>query len=261
MGPQTVRPTYPRIPQTALAAAQLLARATRREADTRTGRVVCHAIAARVRDILTDHHDDHPFDAVLVEIVQDPNGTVQLTGRYWTADRTTGQLDLWDVYELNEWTACLGDANRHVWKPLCELISDADGTVVYRFDLVRAAHGPLDVVELPAEAARIKEAHDRLHTALPRPWRTRQTLHTPDGGTHAEETESAYISVEVIAANGLRVAELGATLEDIEDQHERRSVLDGVRADAELIARGPQDIAYLLSQLAQAQDLLTRTQR
>lgn len=239
----------------------MLAEATQREADTRTGRVMCHIIAAGVRDILTGHDDDPaaPFGAVLVEVVQYPSGTVQLTGTYWTADRTAGQLDPWAVHELNEWAACLDDDNGHVWKPLCELISDENDTAVYRLDLVRAARGPLDVVELPAEPARIQAERDRLHTALPRPWHARETLHTPDGGIHADEAETDYISVEIVAANGLRVAELGASLEDVEDQHERRTVLHGVRADAELIARGPQDIAYLLAQLAQAQDLLTRT--
>ncbi|MFJ3366424.1 hypothetical protein [Streptomyces anthocyanicus] len=241
----------------------MLAEATQREADTRTGRVMCHIIAAGVRDILTDHDDDPaaPFGAVLVEVVQYPSGTVQLTGTYWTADRSAGQLDPWSVHELNEWAAHLDDDNGHVWKPLCELISDENDTAVYRFDLVRAARGPLDIVELPAEPARIQAERDRLHTALPRPWHTREILHAPDGGIHAGEAEADHISVDVMAANGLRVAELGASLEDVEDQHERRSVLDGVRADAELIARGPQDIAYLLSQLAQAQDLLSRTQR
>jgi hypothetical protein len=241
MAAESARSTYPRIPHSALIAAQLLAESTRREANTRTGRLMCHIIAAGVRDILTGHDDDPaaPFDAVLVELVQHPSGTVRLTGTYWTADRTAGQLDPWSVYELNEWAAHLDDANSHVWRPLCELISDADDTTVYRFDLVRAARGPLDVVELPAEPARIKAVRDRLHTALPRPWRTRETLHSPDGGIYADETEADHISVEVVAANGLRVAELGASLEDVEDQHERRSVLDGVRADAELIARGP----------------------
>ncbi|MFE4832959.1 hypothetical protein [Streptomyces sp. NPDC056672] len=241
----------------------MLAEATQREADTRTGRVMCHIIATGVRDILASHDDDPaaPFGAVFVEVVQYPNGTVQLTGTYWTADRSAGQLDPCAVHGLNEWAAHLDDANAHVWKPLCELISDENDTTVYRFDLVRAARGPLDVVELPAQPARIQAERDRLHAALPRPWHTRETLHTPDGGIYADEAETDYISVEIMAANGLRVAELGASLEDVEDQHERRSVLDGVRADAELIARGPQDIAYLLTQLAQAQDLLTRIPR
>ncbi|MER7688742.1 hypothetical protein [Streptomyces sp. NPDC097610] len=224
---------------------------------------MCHIIAAGVRDILTDSDPapEAPFDAVLVELVQYPSGTVQLTGTYWTADLTPRQLDMHAVHDLNEWAAHLNDDNGHVWKPLCELISDENDTAVYRFDLVRAAHGPLDVVELPAEPARIQAERDRLHTALPRPWHARETLHTPDGGIYADEAEADHISVEIVAANGLRVAELGASLEDVEDQHERRSVLVGARADAELIARGPQDIASLLALLAQAQDLLTRTRR
>ena len=258
------RTTYPRIPHAALYAAQLLADATQREADTRTGRVMCHIIAAGVRDILTDNDPDPeaPFDAVLAELISYPSGFVQLSGAYWTAAGERGELDPHALFELNEWAGYLDEANKHVWQPLCELISDQDGRAVYRLDLVRAAHGPLDVLELPADLARIKAAWDRLSAALPRPWHTRETLHHANGGIYASEDEAEYVSVEIVAANGMRVAELGAAMgpDDVEDQHERRSVLTGVRADADLIATAPQDLAYLLSQLAQAEDRLARTQ-
>ncbi|MGP3750075.1 hypothetical protein [Streptomyces sp. IBSNAI001] len=256
--------TYRRIPHAALYAAQLLAEATQREANTRTGRLMCHIIAAGVHDILTDHDPDPaaPCDAVLAELICDPSGFVQLSGAYWTAAGERGELDPPALFELNEWAGYLDEANEHVWRPLCELISDQDGHAVYRFDLVKAARGPLDVLELPADLARIKAAWDRLSTALPRPWHTRETLHNADGGAYASDDEAEYVSVEVVAANGMRVAELGAAMGpgDVEDQHDRRSVLAGVRADADLIATAPQDLAYLLSQLAQAEDQLARTQ-
>lgn len=260
------RLTYPRIPHTAIHAAQLLADATQREADTRTGRVMCHIIAAGVRDILTDNDPDPqaPFDAVLAELVWYPSGgVVHLSGAYWTAAGTRGDLDPHSVYELNEWAEYLGENNAHVWQPLCELISDDGDTAVYRFDLVRAARGPLDVLELPTDLARIKAAWDQLTTALPRPWHTRETLYNEDGGAYASEDEAEYVAVEVVAANRMRVAEVGAAMGpgDVEDEHERRSVLVGVRADADLIATAPATVAYLLSQLAQAQDLMARAQR
>ncbi|WP_228983421.1 hypothetical protein [Streptomyces sp. DH12] len=122
----------------------------------------------------------------------------------------------------------------------------------------RPATDPAQLFDL----ARIKAAWDQLSAALPRPWHTRETLHNANGGAYAPEVEAEYVSVEIVAANGMRVAELGAATgpDDVEDQHEHRSVLTGIRADAELIATAPQDLAYLLSQLAQAEDRLARTQ-
>lgn len=257
-------PTYTHTQPGALNAARLLADATQREADTREGRAMCHTIAAGVRDILTGNDPDPtaPFDAVLADLAWHPRHDVaHLTGTYWTATGTRGQLDPDAVDELNEWTEYLGWANAHVWKPLCELIEDDGDIAVYRMDLVKAAHSPLGVLELPADLGQIRDAYDRLNATLPRPWHTRETLYDEAGGTDAEEGETDYVGVEIVAANGMRVAELGASMgpEDVEDGHERRSVLTGVRADAALVAGAPQDLAYLLNLLAQAQDLMART--
>ncbi|MFF8848140.1 hypothetical protein ACF08N_36590 [Streptomyces sp. NPDC015127] len=109
---------------------------------------------------------------------------------------------------------------------------------------------------------RIESLQQSLATALPRPWRVRETLYDALGAPTTVETDATAADLEIIAVNGLRVAEVSVSFAhaDVDDGHDRLSVLIGARADAGLIARAPQDLAYFTTAVAQAQALLSRPQ-
>ncbi|MER7740013.1 hypothetical protein ABTX34_17135 [Streptomyces sp. NPDC096538] len=141
------RPAY-RLPASdTLGAAVDRALSAVRDADEQTGRVMLVVTAAAVRDILTGHQPDAPFDAGSLELTACEDGSLFPTGRYWTAacdERkfadAIGQADAGNaLHDMSEWTRYLDDDTRDVWRPLCSELPDRDGRPVYRLDLVRAA--------------------------------------------------------------------------------------------------------------------------
>jgi hypothetical protein len=126
----------------------------------RLGRAMCVVTAAAVRDILTGHEPDAPFDASAVELIEGASGSLFPTGRYWTAagdERTftdaVGETDAGaGVHGMSEWTPYLDDNTRDVWRPLCTELAKRDGRPAFAFDLIRAAALSLDE-PVPAAAA------------------------------------------------------------------------------------------------------------
>ncbi|MDH6189154.1 hypothetical protein M2168_002186 [Streptomyces sp. CZ24] len=145
-------PAYPLPDDQALGKAAHEALNAHWAAAARLGRVMAVVTAAAVRDILTDHDHDAPFDATHAELVEAADGSLHGTGRYWTADGTEtsfteaiGQHEAaTGVHGMNEWAPYLGDTNRAVWSPLVEEMPDRDGQQVFRLDLAKAAALPLD---------------------------------------------------------------------------------------------------------------------
>ncbi|WP_406321818.1 hypothetical protein [Streptomyces sp. NBC_00519] len=127
-------------------------------ADDQLGRAMVVTAAAAVRDILTGHEPDAPFDASGVELVEGEDGSLFPTGRYWTTaggERTfteaVGETEAGNgIHGMSEWTAYLNDRTRDVWRPLCSKLDDRNGRPAYALDLVRAATIPLG----PAAATR-----------------------------------------------------------------------------------------------------------
>ncbi|MEU1180615.1 hypothetical protein ABZ464_23735 [Streptomyces sp. NPDC005820] len=115
------------------------------------GRAMVVVTAAAVRDILTGHEPDAPFDATGVELVEGENGSLFPTGRYWTADggertfvEAVGLTEAGNgIHGMSEWTAYLDDSTRDAWHPLCDDLPDRKGRSSYRLDLIRAAALPL----------------------------------------------------------------------------------------------------------------------
>ncbi|MFJ3249104.1 hypothetical protein [Streptomyces sp. NPDC086782] len=122
-----------------------------RTAHEQLGRVMAVVTAAGVRDILTGHQPDAPFDAASLELVEGEDSLFP-TGRYWTMagdERTfaedVGQTEAGNaLHDLSGWTAYLDDSTRDVWRPLCEERPDRDDRPVFSLDLVRAASLTLD---------------------------------------------------------------------------------------------------------------------
>ncbi|MFI9026328.1 hypothetical protein [Streptomyces sp. NPDC053560] len=149
-GPQ--KPAYPLPPGDRIATAVDESLAALGGAQKRVGRVMAVVTAAAVRDVLTGHDADTPFDAGSVELTEGADGSLFATGRYWTAAgeerRLTDGLDDLDgqfaIGEMGEWTPYLDDTNRDVWRPLCEELPERDGRKFYRMDLIKAAALPLD---------------------------------------------------------------------------------------------------------------------
>ncbi|GGQ49950.1 hypothetical protein GCM10010250_21930 [Streptomyces althioticus] len=155
------RPAY-RLPATdTLGAAVDRALTAARDTDEQLGRVMLVVTAAAVRDILTGHQPDAPFDAGSLELAEGEDGSLFPTGRYWTAacdERTfadaIGQTEAGNaVHDMSEWTRYLNDDTRDVWRPLCSEMPDRDRRPVYRLDLLRAAAVTLDEPS-PAKAPR-----------------------------------------------------------------------------------------------------------
>ncbi|MGW3308264.1 hypothetical protein ACWDG9_16950 [Streptomyces sp. NPDC001073] len=148
--PTPSRPAY-RVPSSLGVAAHEALEAAH-IAHERLGRAMCVVTAAAVRDILTGHEPDAPFDASAVELVEGVSGSLFPTGRYWTTagdERTltdaVGETDAGNgVHGMSEWTEYLNDATRDVWRPLCTELDDCDGRPSFSFDLIRAAALTLD---------------------------------------------------------------------------------------------------------------------
>ncbi|MDQ1018890.1 hypothetical protein [Streptomyces afghaniensis] len=145
------RPAYELPASSALAEAVDKALNDNRTAHEQLGRVMAVVTAAGVRDILTGHQPDAPFDAARLEL-REGEDSLFPTGRYWTAagvERTftedVGQTEAGNaLHDLSGWTAYLDDNTRGVWRPLCEELPDRDGRAVYALDLARAASLTLD---------------------------------------------------------------------------------------------------------------------
>lgn len=157
------RPAY-QLPATeALGAAVTEALNAHEQTHTQLGRVMAVVTAAAVRDILTGHEPDAPFDASAVELVEGEDGSLFPTGRYWTmagGERTfaeeVGQVEAANaLHDMSGWTAYLNDDTRDVWRPLCGELDDRDGRPAYALDLPRAAALALDVPP-PTNEAREK---------------------------------------------------------------------------------------------------------
>jgi hypothetical protein len=120
-----------------------------RAADARVGRVMAVAIAAAVRDILTGNQPGAGFDAAELEIVQNPDGALCPTGRYWTqAGEERSLLRDSDgtgdpLHGLTEWTLWLDYRNEVTWLPLVTEKRDRGGLLTCRLDLAQAAGQPL----------------------------------------------------------------------------------------------------------------------
>ncbi|MFF5668826.1 hypothetical protein ACFY8S_01600 [Streptomyces hygroscopicus] len=149
----TQRPTGPayRIPAHLSAAAHAALDATH-AAHQQLGRAMVVTAAAAVRDILTGHDENAPFDAAGVELVEGEDGALCPTGRYWTLagelrtfTDTVGLTEAGNaIHGMSEWTDYLNDNTRDVWRPLCIELPDRDRRPAYRLDLLRAAAVPLD---------------------------------------------------------------------------------------------------------------------
>ncbi|PWI05484.1 hypothetical protein DIZ27_38800 [Streptomyces sp. NWU339] len=154
------RPAYQLPDSHALGAAVTKALDDARQANGQLGRVIAVVTAAAVRDVLTGHQPDALFDAARLELVEGEDGSLFPTGRYWAQageERTfTEAVGLTEagnaVHDMSGWTACLDDATRHAWRPLCEELPDHDGRPAYSLDLARAAALTIDE-PAPAEAA------------------------------------------------------------------------------------------------------------
>ncbi|MFJ7586983.1 hypothetical protein ACIQZO_06230 [Streptomyces sp. NPDC097617] len=146
------KPAYPLPDGRAISMAAHEALAAHFQAGARLGRVMAVVTAAAVRDILTDHDHEAPFDAAHTELVEAADGALYGTGRYWTADGTetsfteaVGEHEAaMGVYGMNEWTPYLDHGNRDVWKPLVTELPARNGQPAYRLDLAKAAALPLD---------------------------------------------------------------------------------------------------------------------
>lgn len=153
------RPAY-EIPASFGAAAHAALDATH-AAHERLGRAMVVTAAAAVRDILTGHEPDAPFDASAVELVEGESGSLFPTGRYWTLageERTfteaVGVTEAGNgIHGMGEWTVYLDDNTRDIWRPLCSELDDRDRRPAYRLDLLRAAALPLTPPP-PASATR-----------------------------------------------------------------------------------------------------------
>lgn len=153
-------PAYELPASRALAEAADKALNDNRTAHEQLGRVMAVVTAAGVRDILTGHQHDAPFDAARLELTEGADSLFP-TGRYWTAagaERTftedVGQTEAGNaLHDLSGWTAYLDDNTRGVWRPLCDELPDRDGRPVFALDLVRAASLTLDPPGLAAPEA------------------------------------------------------------------------------------------------------------
>lgn len=123
-----------------------------RAAQNRLGRVMAVVAVAAVRDILTGHEPNAPFDAARVELVEGKDSSLYPTGRYWTLSgdertltETVGETEAGNgVHGMSEWTVYLDDSTRDAWRPLCTELPDRHGRPAWALDLIRAAALPLD---------------------------------------------------------------------------------------------------------------------
>ncbi|MFB7424763.1 hypothetical protein ACFC0K_15970 [Streptomyces hydrogenans] len=124
-------------------------------ANQRLARGIAVVIAASVRDLLTAGHPEAPLDATHIELADEGNGSLYLTGTYWTGtgrQRTFHSTEGVENAEearaaLNEWAQCLDGRHSETWLPLVtarQLIDDGYVYCTYRLDLAKAAALSLD---------------------------------------------------------------------------------------------------------------------
>ncbi|MFJ4343032.1 hypothetical protein [Streptomyces sp. NPDC088915] len=223
-----------------------------RRAEARMTRVACALIAASVRDILTDYDPDPaaPFDAVAFRLTVNPYRRVVTDGTYWTASgeerRITDHLDL---FGLGEWVSELDGHNRDVWEPLCQDDGREDGLKRYRLDLAQAAALPAEI----QNSDRLAEIRDRLTSSTRRPWTSEEFVYDRNGGlVSAGDPEAVHTDFVVSDADGFKVAEIAVNHDGPEDTQTPEEDIIASRANAELIARAPEDLAFLVAYLTHA---------
>ncbi|MFJ1607015.1 hypothetical protein ACIOHS_27130 [Streptomyces sp. NPDC088253] len=212
------RPAY-KIPAHLGAAAHAALDADRAARD-QLGRAMLVTTAAAVRDILTGHEPDAPFDASAVELVEGGGGSLFPTGRYWTlagVERTfTDTVGLAEagngIHGMSEWTAYLDYSNRNVWGPLCAELPGRDRRLAWALDLLRAAALPLDDpgARKPGEMVEVMVcANDRDRYAAVvdpddqrnghvRPWFDLDTVRRIAATTQADAAQYGHGSVDTV---------------------------------------------------------------
>ncbi|MEV4042848.1 hypothetical protein [Streptomyces sp. NPDC049744] len=219
-------------------------------AEARMARVACALIAASVRDILTDYDPDPtaPFDAVTFRLTVNQHQRVITDGTYWTASgeerRITDHLDL---FGLAEWTTELDYYNRAVWEPLCQYEGKEPGARHYRLDLAQAAVLPAEI----QNSARVAEIRDRLAASTRGPWSSEEFVYNRNGGlVSAGDPDAVHTDFVVTDADDIRVAEIAVNHDGPGDTETPEEDIAATRANADLIARAPEDLAFLVAYLA-----------
>ncbi|MGA5599607.1 hypothetical protein ACPCUF_00975 [Streptomyces griseoincarnatus] len=187
----------------------------------RLGRVMAVTTAAAVRDLLTGHQPDAPYDARRIELTEGADSSLFPTGRYWTE---TGELRTFDdtvghvnaangIHDLSEWTAYLDDTTRDVWWPLCEELPDSDGRPAYALDLDRAAALPLGPDTASTRGRRMvetlvsaNERHrypalvdpDDQRDGFVRPWFDLDTVRRIAADTQADAAQFGHGSIDTV---------------------------------------------------------------
>ncbi|MFD3890872.1 hypothetical protein [Streptomyces microflavus] len=217
-------------------------------AQERLARVMCAALAASVRDILTDHHPDPaaPFDAAYLRLNLYPSSQrVGTDGTYWTGAGERRQLDMLDLFDLIQLTRALNGDNLPGWEPLCVREERARHDLTsYRLDLAQAA-------ALPAEfqnTDRVTAIRNRL-ASTSRPWRTEEFVYDANGQFVDEDNPTAvHTDILIHDATGNHVAELSLN-HGPNDTDNPADALAATRANADLITHAPQDLLTLLTHL------------
>jgi hypothetical protein len=219
-------------------------------AEERMARVACALIAASVRDILTDYDPDPaaPFDAQTFRLTVNPHQRVVTDGTYWTASGEERRItDTFDLFGLAEWTTELDYYNRAVWEPLCRVEEKEGESTHYRLNLAQAAVLPAEI----QNSARAAEIRDRLAASTRRPWSSEEFAYNRGGGlVSAGDPEAVHTDFVVSDADGIRVAEIAVNHDGPEDTETPEEDIAATRANADLIARAPEDLAFLVAYLA-----------
>ncbi|MBD2829863.1 hypothetical protein ID875_20995 [Streptomyces globisporus] len=220
-------------------------------AQARMARVTCALIAASVRDVLTDNDPDPtaPFDAAHLRLHLYPSGRVGTDGTYWTIGGKRRRLDMLDLFDLIHWTQLLNTANRQGWEPLCAEEEDHahHDLTSFRLDLARAAALPAST----HSSARVAEVRDRLAASTRRPWSSEEFAYNRGGGlVSSGDPEAVHTDFVVSDADGIKVAELAVNHDGPEDTETPEEDIATTRANADLIARAPEDLAFLVACLA-----------
>ncbi|MFF1738005.1 hypothetical protein [Streptomyces sp. NPDC058247] len=218
-------------------------------AEKRLARVACALIAASVRDILTDHHPDPavPFDARTLRLTVNRHRRVVTDGTYWTAAGEERRLtDPMAVLGLTEWTAELDAHNGDVWEPLCQHEATEGSLEHYRLDLVQAAVLPTEIQNTP----RVADIRSRLAAATRAPWSAEEIVYNRSGGiVSTGDPEAVHTDFVVTDADDIRVAEIAVNHDGPGDTATPAEDIADSRANAELIARAPQDLRFLMAYL------------
>ncbi|MFB6670654.1 hypothetical protein [Streptomyces parvus] len=216
-------------------------------AQERLARVACAAIAASVRDILTDHHPDPaaPFDAAYLRLNLYPSQRVGTDGTYWTGAGERRRLDLLDLFGPLHLAGALNENNLPGWEPLCVREEHARHDLTsYRLDLVQAAALPAEFQNTESVTA----IRNRL-TATSCPWRAEEFVYDANGQFVDEDSPTAvHTDIRIHDATGNHVAELSLN-HGPNDTDNPAEALAATRANAELITHAPQDLLDLLTRL------------